>query len=186
MASTVLCCADFGCRQQQAPRPGSVEITGGYDGVERAYKYQIKNRGQSPVVYVEIPHYRADSFEAPQNWTEKSTNLVVIYPPADPGVCTATARSPEDGIAPGRSANFRMHQSLAEAVNGKRDVKVRFADGREEIVSGVEVSVPVQSRTMALYPAIVLGLVLLAFAVWRARRPQRAGRTAAPPREEVV
>jgi len=140
-----------------------VEITGGADVTRHNYAWTVTNRHSSPIVYVEFPHYRADGFTAPDGWTTgKSTFLVNVGVPDRPGVCIAEAPSPFAGISRGRSAKFTMRITAAGAEVGKGSVKVRFADGTEAVIEGVELPRPRSKLAKYLGP---LALFLF-FAGW--------------------
>ncbi len=118
----------------QSPR---VTITGGLkeDG---GYQWEIANQHTSPIVYVEFPHFQADMFSVPPRWKSKSTYLVNVGVEKRPGVCTAWVESPRDGIGAGGRAQFGMRVRQMEARMTLGEVRVRFADDNEVVISGVE------------------------------------------------
>lgn len=164
-----------------------VEITGGFKAASNTFEWMITNRSRSPIVYVAFPHYHADALVAPAGWTEESTNLVGTTVPNDPGVCTAKAEMLVDAIAPGNQKKFIMRLSQADTQIGKGTVTVRFADGSEEKIRGIELPVKAQ-KGFGAAPAIVLAA---AFGVYVLVRYLK-GRTSppppspSPPREEVI
>lgn len=157
-----------------------VTIEGGSDGTGQHYSWTVRNHYTSPIVSVEFPHYRADTFTTPKGWTAEATMLVNVGVPDQPGVCKAKAESPLAGIKPDGSAKFEIRMAGGSiqrgAHRGNGEVIVRFADGREEIVANVEV--PVSSSTFENFAPIlaVVGLVL----VWLAVRTVRKKRSKQP------
>ena len=153
-----------------------VTITGGADTSGHNYSWTVTNEHTSPVVYVAFPHYRAGLFFTPAGWAAKSTFLVDAGVEERPGVCTARADPPTAGIPPGRSAQFGMQIAARGAQRGPGQVTVRFADGTETIVSGVELPQPETFGDKYL-SLIGLGLVFGVAIVareWHVRRKSRA------------
>ncbi len=167
-----------------ADRP-EVTITGGADASGRQYTWTITNGYTSPIVYLEIPHYRAGLFFAPEGWaTGESTYLVNVGVEDRPGVCIARAAAVTDGIASGQSATFDVQIGARGARRGPGTVLVRFADGTETTVSGVEL--PRQETLGDKYVTLIgLGLIfavgLLIQAIRARRRSTACGSTTAPP-----
>lgn len=175
----VLLCAGFA---SAAPR---VQITGKFNHQTRQFDYQVLNRGSSPIVYIEFPHYHADALLAPDGWTEQSTNLVGAHVPREPGVCTARSEMLVDAIAPGKQMPFTIRLSQADADIGRGTVTVRFADGTEEQVSGVEL--PVVPRSLGFVTVLALAAAMALYGLTRYLRRKSARPAAAPaPREEVI
>ena len=149
-------------------------ITGGADASGHTYTWQVQNGGASPIVEVRIPHYRAGLFFPPPGWSNDCTALVHVGAKDEPGVCTARATAPADGIAPGRSAVFSMQIASAGAKRGPGEVTVRFADGSEIRVAGVEL--PQQEGLGDKYVSLIaLGGVFAIFVIAqsiRSRRPR--------------
>lgn len=120
-----------------------VSIAGGPDATGQNYEWTLSNEGRSTILEVRIPHYRAALFVGPPGWTTDASTFLVNVGVADRrGECIARAPSERDGIAPGKSAVFRMQLAAAGAVRGIGGVHVRLADGREIQISGVAVPVP--------------------------------------------
>jgi hypothetical protein len=147
-------------------------VEGGPDGLGNAYHWTINNKHTSPIVRVEIPHYRGSLFFAPKGWTSSCTNLVAVGAPDAPGVCTATASATDDGIAPGRSATFSMQLATGTVKRGAGDVVIGFADASTQNIGGVVVPVPetLGDRYISL---IGLGTILAGFVavqVFRSRK----------------
>jgi hypothetical protein len=153
-----------------------VKITGGADVSGQNYLWTVTNRHDSPIVYIQFPHYHADTFIAPPGWTMQCTNMAS----REPGTCTAIADSRQTGIAEGRSAEFGMRLGNVSGQHARPgNVAVRFADGAEVTVANVEVPTPSSTpeRLVALIGfALVFGILVLA----QARRRRKA-RTAVRP-----
>lgn len=114
-----------------------VEIDGGADQSRQSYEWLVTNHHSSPIVYIEFPHYHADTFTVPHRWKQESTFLVGVGVPDRPGVCIAHPEPPNTGIAAGGAQRFGMRIAAAGAPVGQGTVKVRFADGKEISVPGV-------------------------------------------------
>lgn len=159
-----------------------VEISGGADESRQNYQWKVTNRHGSPIVFIQFPHFHADTFSVPNRWKQECTNLIGAGKPTHlSGVCTAKVVSPADGIAPGRAAEFGMRLAL---LGGDRPspgrVTVRFADGTETIVEGVELPMATSILEKMVAPiglALIFGIIVL----FEVRRRRRA-RTAATPK----
>lgn len=165
---------------------GMVEIEGDFDPATRQFNYRVINRGSHPIVYVRFPHYHADAFDAPKNWTIKSTALVGDFTPNEVGECTATAASPVDGVPPADSRVFHMRMSQADFGLGRGEATIRFANGDEEIVSNVRIPIDSTRRGFGPLPAIALGALLVLYGLYRAIRSRKSPASASGPRDEVI
>ena len=117
-----------------------VVITGGTDASGHTYTWQVNNGGVSPIVEVRFPHSHGGLFFPPPGWSSDCTAMVHVGTKDGPGVCAVRAPAPADGIAPGRSVTFSMQIAPAGAKRGPGEVTVRFADGSETRIAGVELS----------------------------------------------
>jgi len=117
-----------------------IVITGGADASGHTYTWQVHNGGILPIIEVRFPHYRGGLFFPPSGWSSDCTGLVHVGAKDEVGVCTARSPAPADGIAPGRSVTFSMQIAPAGAKRGPGEVTVRFADGSETRIAGVELS----------------------------------------------
>jgi len=150
----------------------TVLITGGADASGHTYAWQVANNGASPIVQVRFPHYRAGLFFVPPDWSKECTALVHVGVKDEPGVCTARAGSPGKGIAPGRSTTFSMQIAPAGAKRGRGEVTLRFDDGTEMRVGGVEL--PQGEGLGDKYVSLIgLGLVFMIFILAQAIRKRR-------------
>ena len=150
----------------------TVVITGGADASGHTYTWQVRNGGASPIVEVRFPHYRAGLFFPPPGWSSDCTALVHVGAKDEPGVCTARAAAPADGIAPEQFAPFSMQIAPAGAKRGPGEVTVRFADGSEARVAGVEL--PRQEGLGDKYVSLIaLGGVFTIFVMAQAVRKRR-------------
>jgi hypothetical protein len=167
-----------------APRTAAqqpkVTITGGADTTGQNYHWTVTNHYGSPIVYIQFPHYLADTFHAPDGWKKECINLIHVGASKKPGTCTASVDSPGKGIAPGRSAEFGMR--LARGGGHHRrpgQVTVRFADGTETTVGGVEL--PTASTTSERLYALIGFALVFAIVVYVQVRRRRRGLPAAEP-----
>ncbi len=150
-----------------------VTVTGGADQSGHKYSWQVTNSHTSPIVCVEFPHYQAGLCIAPTGWsTEESTFVVHVGVKDQPGVCVGQATSPADAIASGESAEFGMQIAAKGARRGRGSVFVRFADGSETEVSGIEL--PQRAGVGERYVTLIgLGTIFAAMAIIRAYRTRR-------------
>ena len=147
-------------------------ITGGAETNGPSYSWTLTNTHDAPIVEVRFPHYHASLFFAPDGWTTKSTFLVNVGVEDRPGVCTATADSPAKGIVRGNSGKFRMQINQRGTQRGRGTVHLRFADGAELDLPGVEV--PVAEGLGDKYVSLIgLGGIAVAFLLIRAWRGRR-------------
>lgn len=144
--------------------PAPVSVEGGPDGLGNVYHWTVTNNHSSPIVHVEIPQYRGSLFFPPKGWTSSCTNLVAIGAPDAPGICTATAASRADGIAPGRSASFGLQIAAGSAKRGSGEVLIGFGDSSTQRIGNVMVPVPetLGDRYITL---IGLGAILAVYVV---------------------
>ena len=156
----------------EAASPASIEA--GPDALGNAYQWTITNGHVSPIVRVEIPHYRANLFFAPKGWTFTCTNLVGIGAADEPGLCVATAGAASDGIAPGRSAVFGLQLASGSVKRGFGEAVVGFADSSTHKISGVLVPVPETLRDRYI-PLIGLGTILAVFVIYQVARGRKPG-----------
>lgn len=167
-ASTILLLFFFGSGVRAAP----VIVEGGPEGLGNSYQWTITNSYDSPIVKVEIPHYRANLFYAPKGWTTSCTNLVEVGGKDAPGVCTSSAQSPVDGIASGRSASFQIQLATGQVKRGFATARFTHADGATHEVSGVFVPIP-ESMGDRYIPLFGLGAILTVFAAIQAARRRK-------------
>lgn len=155
-----------------------VTVAGGADASRHMYTWTVTNRHTSPITRVEFPHYRATLFFAPTGWSTDCTFLVNVGVEDSPGACVAGAPAPSDGIQPGRSAEFRMQCSARGASRGIGVITIRFADGIEREVAGVELPQP-EGIGDKFVPLIGLAAIAGIFALIAAIRNRRAKHSAA-------
>lgn len=151
-----------------------VRIEGGADATGHDYRWTVTNQHTSPIVYIEFPHFRADLFTPPEGWTQECHHLVGLRE-SKTGLpmCSATADEGNPGIVRGQSATFQMRIAPKGAKRGRREVKIRFADGRTTIVAGVELPRPetaAERYTRLVGFGVLFVVFLLGRAVWTRRR----------------
>ena len=158
-----------------SPDASDVSIEGGPDNSGDNYSWTITNAHTSPIVYVEFPHYHATLFFAPDGWSTESTFLVNVHVKDSPGVCTARVNEGSTGIPQGRSGTFRMRIHKEGTRQGVETVLVRFADGSEIHVPGVQLAVP-EAVSDRFGPLIGLGAIFLLLLAIQAGRRTKARR----------
>lgn len=171
------------------PAPGDeaarrrVEITGGRDETGQFYRWAVRNLSESPIVSVEFPHYRADTFFAPDEWKKEFTNRVGDPKSTGPGgICRASTDDPRYAITRGRSAEFGMRLARGGANRGTGTVVVRFLDGAEVKLGGVDLPRAPSVVDRLAVPGGLAVILLLIWAMHRLRRGRaRTAGGAAPP-----
>ena len=167
------CAAGVASAVGQQPAP--VVIRGGADASGQNYEWVVENRGGQSIVWIEFPHFRADTFTPPAGWQFECTHLARLGAgrPA-PGVCRAWVDSPAMGIVPGSSARFYMRVARAGALRRFGSVRVRLADGTELSISGVELpTAPSAGERYVLLAGLALLLAIVAFVAYRNQRKAR-------------
>ena len=147
------------------------------------YEWVVTNASTSPIVFIEFPQYRGDTFTAPPGWSQEWKNQAKIGGGKNaPGWVRTSVGDPAEGIAGGESAQFGLRVSRAEALARLGQVTVRFADGTEVVVADVELP---SAQSLLERNAMVIGLVLI-FAIallihFRRRATPAATPASAPP-----
>ncbi|MFQ5804855.1 MAG: hypothetical protein ACE5I3_00230 [Phycisphaerae bacterium] len=161
----------------------AVTITGGADGTGQFYEWKVTNNHTSPVVYIEFPHFRGDTFSAPAGWAQEWKNRAMVGggKPA-PGWVRTSVKDPAQGISPGDSARFVLRVSRAGADRRPGKVTVRFADRTEVTVADVELPTAksfLERNVMGIGLAAIFALALLVH--FRRRRKPSPARAFSPP-----
>lgn len=161
------CCLYGNGRLAEAQSPKAT-ITGGADASGQKYTWTVTNEYTSPIVYVEFPHYRAGLFFAPEGWSIETTGLVGVGDGKQQGVCSASVESPGAGIRPGETATYSMQIAPLATSRGRGTVYVRFADGTEARIAGVEL--PQRENVGDKYtPLIGLAAIFIIWVLVRAK-----------------
>jgi hypothetical protein len=142
-----------------------VTIEGGCDVSGHNYEWTITHQHTAPLVYIEIPHYRADTFEVPAGWEKEFINK--NSPVFDPGKCIARS---ETGLPAGQSVTLNVRINPTGALQGSGYILLKFADGQ---TASVLAEVPVKETFLEAWgKAIGLGGMFVAFVAiqwWRGR-----------------
>lgn len=150
-------------------------MIGGADASGRNYSWTVTNDHSSPIVFVEFPFDKVLLFLAPQGWQTDCGRQTGAAFEHSAKTCAARTPSPASGIARGTTEDFEMRLFRSGARRGPGTVLVRFADGSEVRVGGVEL--PQRKGLGDRYVALfALGA---AFAVWGVVRAVRRPRTTA-------
>lgn len=155
----------------------NVAISGGADDSGQNYTWKITNEHDSPIIFVEIPQYKAAVGFPPDGWESKLTN------PRGLGGRTGFFRSEvgteADGIAPGESATFGLTVSVRGTPRGKGDVLIRFADETE---TRVRAEVPIKEAPVDRNVSLIgLSLIFAVFLVVRAVKRRKSDIKTADP-----
>ena len=125
-----------------APADGNASVTikgGARPDNTQFYNWEVTNHHDSPIVYIEFPQYHGDLFNPPTGWSQDWKNQRKVGGGDDaPGWVRTSAGDQAGGIAQGRSAAFELRISREGALPRMGVVTVRFADGNETLVAGVE------------------------------------------------
>jgi len=161
--------------QSDSPK---ADITGGPDTTGQSYTWVVANQYDSPIVRVEIPHFRGGLFNGPEGWSADCTNLVGVGVDNEPGLCTGRADSPRYRVAKPNTATFHLQLSARGAKQGVGDVVVHFADGSNVTVG--RVMLPVRESLVEKFSS-VLGLAIVGALVITigGRRRRKAHKAAA-------
>jgi len=147
-------------------------IEGGADATGHIYEWSVINESRTPIVQVKMHHHRATLFFGPDEWKIECENLVNVGVSTPWGECQATAPT-GGGIAPGRRGAFRMQCAPTGTTRGRGTVIIRFADGTEAVVDGVELPRP-ESTGDRYIPLLGLGVIAGIYAIIHAARRNRA------------
>lgn len=152
----------------------TVTITGGADASGHNYEWNITHDHAAPLIYVEIPQFRAGWHAPPDGWTGDLTHPRGIG--GLDGLFIAQAKSRENGISRGQVARFRLNIGAEGTPRGEGEVLLRFADGSEAtVLAEVPVKESAADQNISL---IGLGLIFGVFLVVRAIRERRRSETA--------
>ncbi len=142
----------------------NVAVSGGADDSGQNYSWKITNEYDSPIIFVEIPQYKAGVGIPPEGWKSKLTNPRGLG--GRTGFFTSQVDTAADGIAPGESATFRLTVTVRGTPRGKGDILIRFADETE---TRVRAEVPIKETLADRYVSLIgLGLIFGVFLVVRA------------------
>jgi len=167
-----------------------VRIEGGFDPESHSYRWTVHNQAASPIVFAAFPQQQADLFTGPPGWEVKGREGEEALRNSS-GALMFSAQAPTGapGIAPGRSGEFEMRiKPKKSPTRGRGEVWVRFADGSETWIGGVEVPLPPTASSKYLR-LIALAILFAAFVAGRTlwNRRRRSGAVApradAPPSE---
>lgn len=177
MGNCVIACTltVLACLSPVQECPADVSVEGGMDPANRHfYSWTVTNDNVSPIITVEIPHYRGLIFTVPSGWSKEVTERASGSTEVDVGRLLATA-PPDAGIRRGQSAIFsiQLHARGASAQRG--DVIVEFSDGTRVTIANVEYpgKEPWLTRYMTLVGMIGLAVVAVVIHLRRSGRAKR-------------
>jgi len=160
-----------------AADPPNVMIKGGSSDSGHNYTWSVTNRYASPIVRITFPQYRATVFDVPDGWDRDCTHLLGSGSPDEPGTCTAEAIAPGTGIERGTSESFTMRVWQSGTQRTRGTVSIRFADGTQLDVAGVEL--PAREAFGDRYVSLLgLGSIFLVWLMVRAVRSKKVIRQA--------
>ncbi len=155
---------------QAAVAQPAITIDGGADVSAHNYKWTVSHDHSAPLVYVEMPHFRVDTFTVPEGWTAEIENQNSLD--LKPGRCIANAEDPNAGLPRGEPGVFTLRVNPAKALRGQAEAIFRFADG-VEVTKLLEL--PVKPSSFEQWaPPVALGAMFAVFvAVQAARKKKR-------------
>jgi hypothetical protein len=155
-----------------------VTITGGTDPRNpQFYRWSITNNHTSPVVFIEFPHYHADTFAPPSDWAQEWNNRSMVGGRDAPGWVRTSVETPTLGIQPGATASFEMRLARAGADTRPGKVAVRFADGTQTVIAGVLLPSAkpfLERNALAIGLAVIFVTAVLIHLRRRRKRPPAA------------
>ena len=144
-----------------------VTVTGGADPTAHNYTWTITHDHTARLIRVEIPHYRADIFNAPEGWSAEIINRQSLD--FKPGKCIAQAVDSSHGLGSGQSGRFIMR--AADSLRGTGAILLRFADGTE---TSITAEIPTKPSSIQQWATPVgLGAIFGLFLLVRAARARR-------------
>ncbi len=153
---------------QTAAAQPTITIEGGADASAHNYEWTISHDHSAPLIYVEIPHFRADTFTVPQGWTAEIENQNSLD--LKPGKCIA--KTPDPGLPRGDTGVFFIRVNAAKALRGQAETIFRFADGIE-VVKLMELPVKPSSFEQWAPPVVLLSMFTVFLAAKAARNRKR-------------
>lgn len=152
-----------------------VTVTGGSDISGHIYTWSIVHDHDSPLIYFEIPHYRADVFDPIDGWEPEFINKNSMG--NKPGKCIGRSGV---GLAAGVPLTVNIRINPTGAMTGRGHMIFKFADGQT-----VRVAAEVPVKETALHEKGSLIAMSVFFAIfllyqWRQNRRKRK-RVATPP-----
>ena len=148
-----------------------VTVTGGADPTAHNYTWTITHKHSAKLISVEIPHYRADIFTAPEGWSTEIINRQSLD--FKPGECIAQALDSSRGLSRGQSAVFAMR--AADSLRSEGLILLHFADGTETSVSAEIPTKPSAAGQWAI-PASMGSMFAIIIAVRAGRARRRRNR----------
>lgn len=151
--------------------PETVDIQGGAQpDNSHAYNYVVTNHASSPVVAVDLPHFRGDVFRVPEDWTFEATERFTSLN-TGPGRFLAKVSNDRAAIAKRGQATFSVRISHLGAAQGRGEAVVLLKDGRRLTIP---VECAVQESLIGRYRSLVgMGtafVLFVLFGLWRSRR----------------
>lgn len=147
-------------------------ISGGADISQHQYTFRITHQHAQPLVYVEIPHFRADLFTVPDGWLKQLTNQNSFDDQL--GKCTAEPGPGNPGLRRGESLEVSLRVCPTGAPVGKGEILLRFLDGAQYLIAA---ELPVRETTLHRQLPLIGGgsifVILLAARAFRRRRRAR-------------
>lgn len=150
----------------------NASIRGGADESGQNYSWTIINDYDSPIVFIEFPHFRAAVGFPPEGWKSEMTNPNGVG--GRTGTFAMSVERAAEGIAPGESERIRLTVTVRGTPRGKGRVLIRFADGtRTRLRAEVPIKESLADRNVSLIGLGLIFAVFLFFRVFKRRRPNR-------------
>ncbi len=138
-----------------------VQVDGSVDASAHNYEWTVTNLHESPIVSVEVEHFRGDTCVQPSDWDQTFTNKHSID--GSTGLCGGKAPT-NRGIRKGRSKKFQMRIGQMGAPVGQGPMTITFADGSTvTIMTTVSIPPSVLERYATLFGMGGLVLIVVLF-----------------------
>jgi hypothetical protein len=152
---------------------GPVKILSEVDPTGTEYTYKVTNAYTEPIVYIEFPHFKADMFRTPPGWEQECTYLANVGVKEKPGVCIGRPGQGSMGVLPGHSEAFGLSTTADRPPIGRGTVIVRFADGKEVKVAGVQLPEAPPGGITRHVPLIGVAAIFFGWVLFRTLRGRR-------------
>lgn len=152
-----------------------VTITGGQDVQNRfLWRWAVTNNGESPIVSMQFPHFRAKSLFYPKHgWTEEVTHRTGLGAKEENGVFILRTDDPSAAVQPGGTIEIGLEVGRRGAHGVPCAVVVTLADGRTIEIPRVDCP---QQQAVLARNAKLIGLAAMfgVFVLYRYAKGRRS------------
>lgn len=147
-----------------------VKVVGEVDTSGQNFTLTVTNQSELDIKGIEVPHFRVDTWDAPDGWDKSGTNIQGREGrTGESGVLKAWTDKPLKMIRKGGSATFKMRVNRTGAPRGTGTARLTRADG--SVISIPDVMLPTAPSSFSKYaPPTLLGAIFLLFLAYQIRR----------------